>query len=133
MGINKVIKIVAICVFVLFCISTAIRFYLLKSNLENNRKLTTGQVYKFRPVGSKYPGGTANFRYLVDDSIYDGSTSFKSINKKLGYKLVDSLFYVLYDSNRPTNAVILIDKGDFEYYDISYPDSLKWLDEIFNK
>lgn len=97
--------------------------------LLNDMGFTTGRIVK---VGSGYRGG-ADFTYefTVNNHKYIKSSVDVSFTRGDGVKINFAYFPVIYQKNNPDNCQLLIKPSDFKAYNISYPDSLKWIEKKY--
>jgi hypothetical protein len=107
------------------CIIVTIIYY---SSQRRDNLRTNGIWGKGRIIGTKIVKGTY-FVYLFNGKIYNRTCPFTDIEIKL---LLNRTLPVLYIKDDENINSLFIRKGDFEKYEIPYPDSLKWMCDSLN-
>jgi hypothetical protein len=96
-----------------------------KAELLAHKGITTAIITKFTPLGAK-SGDDFEFTYSDYNSLFKGT--YMGGGTKGEYNFVGKQFPVVYDSLNPGgNFRMLISPDDFKYYNMPFPDSLKWV------
>jgi hypothetical protein len=109
-------------------------------NLKNRKKISTAII-----TGTSYSKGSLiKYTYSVDSIDYrrrfkighiftlEGMSRTNFPDSQVEKYLLYKKFPVVYDSIEIFKSELLILKKDFENYNLAFPDSLKWTNEIEN-
>jgi hypothetical protein len=98
------------------------------SDFKERGKFTIARINKidYAPNGDFH---SIRYKYIVNDSLYENSYAYSSLNQKLKNKLLYGKFPVIYLPENPARSRILITENNFKTLDLIYPDSLKWVEE----
>lgn len=103
-----------------------------KENRKNKCLVTIGTI-------SNVVWGHKNGRYIIhaNFSIKKNSYSISCLIpcttiafKDLSQKLLGKKVFIVYDSTNSNNSQLLLEEIAFKDYNISMPDSLKWIDSL---
>lgn len=90
-----------------------------------NSKLVKGMVTSVKAQkGLKL----IQYTFSLNETKYSGE-DLQNICVELGREIIGKEFAVIYDKYDPNTSSILISKKSFDKYDVSFPDSLKWVIE----
>ena len=96
-----------------------------QDGIKMNKKITIGEVYK---TDDAYRGGIdLTYRYKVGNTEYTNKGDFTPLSSHYSNRILNHYFPVVYDSLKPENSAILVASKAFEIYQITIPDSLKWM------
>jgi hypothetical protein len=109
-------------------------------NLKNRKKISTAII-----TGTSYSkGNLIKYTYSVDSidyrrkfkmghiTTFEGMSRTNFSDSKVEKYLLHKKFPVVYDSIEIFKSELLIFKKDFESYNLAFPDSLKWTNELRN-
>jgi len=86
------------------------------------------QVNRIGKVVRTYSLYNFDFSFEVNGIAFFTSSKVGLPKNMIGTDLLlGRKFPVIYQKSNPSNAIILVTKGDFELFDITFPDSLQWL------
>lgn len=86
----------------------------------------------FRVVSMPSRGTVGYYTFNIDEEQWAGEiTSARLLD--LGPAVFKRSFPVIYNSGDPKQSQILIFPDQFEYYNLPFPDSLQWVQDIENK
>ncbi len=87
-------------------------------------QITSGKVIK---TSMAYRGGVViDYIFYYDDIEYQDQTT-RGIYSGLREVFANKYFPVVFSASQPKNNEMLLLPGDFENYNLQYPDSLNWL------
>ena len=118
-------------IFLVILVILIYRHLILENRLKNNYKVSFGTVYKNLREG-KGDGVIVHYQFRVFSKVYKGARTFQALHNDASI-LLERTFPVIYDTNNIENCDILIQKRDFDKYEIPYPDSLNWVQPYFEK
>ena len=99
-----------------------------REKLLKNGYLITCKINTINSSGSKYKNSVC-YSYSIRDEIYNDCKQY-DISGALVERLIGVTVPLLYDTINPKINHILLYKGDFQSYNLNYPDSLKWIEEL---
>ena len=114
-------------------IFASLMFYFKWNNHQIDKKLlkspafAVGYFTGFQPAPGK--GAQAMYYFTVNDTNYGGGR-LDGRYRKLGNKMFEKSFPVIYNTQDPTRNQILVFSSDFSRMGLAYPDSLKWVEEL---
>jgi hypothetical protein len=114
----------------------AIFFVIHLSSQKENREIkedliiTNGTVYDSRMA---HKGGVNIFYYFFVDGKHIKQTKTLSISSSFRSIFLNRTFPVVYSSKNPELNRMLVLKSDFKRFEIPFPDSLKFLNEMIVK
>lgn len=86
------------------------------------------QVNRIGKVARTYGLYNFDFRFETNGKIISASSEVAMPENMISAEmLLGKKFPVIYQKNNPSNAYMLITKGDFEIFNLHFPDSLQWL------
>jgi len=95
-----------------------------KEEIKNNQAITTAKITGEKLLDVR-DGYLLKYEYIVDNDTFTGES---------GKVYCDFSVYsnknipIVYSTNKPNYALILLNKWDYEGWGYEFPDSLKWLD-----
>lgn len=102
--------------------------YYTQNALKNNNKIEKARVYD---TGGNGKGSiTIYYMFSVNNMPYKGTYYTSRISSNDGIKFKGKYIPVLFSINDPDNNAGLLLKKDFEEYNLPYPDSLKWIEDL---
>lgn len=84
-----------------------------------------GRIVKMSTFPKSYNLFIVTFEYSISGKNYSCEVK-SSYNLRKGVSLKENSFPVAYQNSNKSNAFILVKPEDFEYFNISFPDSLNW-------
>jgi hypothetical protein len=99
-----------------------------KTRFRKNGKIAMAKIMEIDPAGKS--GLNIKYRYVFSNKTYENSCSLAQFSKAI-YELENDnrALWVLVDTTNPRNAHLLLNRHDFEKYQIAPTDSVNW---IFN-
>jgi hypothetical protein len=94
-----------------------------KNKVLKNGKITIAKITGIVPSGRWGP--STNYEYRVSGILVNGSSTLYKIKEPNKTRFIGHYFPLIYLEDL-SQSYILITKRDFDYYQISFPDSLKW-------
>src|ERR1700735_2556006 len=89
---------------------------------------SVGHFYNF--TATKSTGLEGHYTFQVNGATY-GSGQTDGRYRKLGRKIFEQSFPVIYNTNDPADFQrILVFPSDFERFKVPYPDSLSWVTDL---
>jgi hypothetical protein len=75
-------------------------------------------------------GGSPNlfYAYVINGKLYQKGRFTKKFGWRPGY-MVHKFFPLAYEPGNPDNSFLLMTPEDFGYFDLPFPDSLRWISE----
>jgi hypothetical protein len=115
----------------------ALTAFVVVGGLTARRKLQSNHLVGNAKVFDCYSGGKGNPGYWVDYYIVKGGKKFRGASHfnegQIRFnglqQLVGRYMPVVYNPDDPRISYLLVLPEDFKRYDLSYPDSLAWLQE----
>jgi hypothetical protein len=102
--------------------------YYTQNLLKNNNKIEKARVYD---TGGNAKGSiTIYYIFSINNMPYKGTYYTSRISSNDVTKFKGRYIPVLFSINDPNNNVGLLLKKDFEEYNLLYPDSLKWIEDL---
>lgn len=86
----------------------------------------------FRVFSMKSRGTVGYYTFNIGEEQWAGEIESAQL-LDLGSAVFKRSFPVIYDSDDPKENQILIFPDQFEYYNLPFPDSLQWIQDIENK
>jgi len=119
--------------FVFVFIITMKTYQFFRDTSQRDRLLKFGylgncRITEINSSGSKYKN-TVCYIYFVNNKSYNDSKQYV-ISGALESRLLDVTIPILYDKTNPKINHLLLFKSDFQSYNMNYPDSLKWIEEL---
>lgn len=107
-----------------------------EDHLNLNKKTCSAYIYKTtltkRPVLPRI-----YYKLKCDNELYSNAEYFEDISNDIPYrnlvKLKGEYVLAIIDSTNPNVRRLLLTESDYKRYNISYPDSMKWLKEIIGE
>lgn len=97
-----------------------------ESDLINRGKLTNGILNK-AIRDKKGTGVDVEYVFEIGGKQYSGMAALPNIDPSKGYLLEGKSFPVIYEKSDPKNSSMLVTKYEFQFYRVSFPDSLNWV------
>lgn len=99
-----------------------------KSQLKNQHDVVIGKIYSFSYNARGNAGCFfVNFRYQIKEKEYCASKGYLTSDFHHDEEFVQKHFPIVYNSQHPSIASILIIPADFAQYNFIFPDSLNWV------
>ena len=129
MATNKKYAVFILISFTIFIIIRSVYLKITYNKLSENRTYTTGLVTKVNRISKG--GGAIYYEYVVGNQRKVGSKVYGNIDESAKI-LIGKRFPLIYNASDINTNEILINKNDFNAYSVSFPDSLIWVEPIFN-
>lgn len=103
------------------------------THLLKNKVVIVGYMTEKIPNNPKSPGGISfMFRYEYKGKVYEMYSSSYAFANNTDYsnRLVKKFYPVVLDSTNPNNSDILLNREKFTEYDVPFPDSLEWANQL---
>jgi hypothetical protein len=119
-------------VFLLFCLGILIN-QLFKNTKQRDillrrGKVVSGRIYEIKQEGSKYKNSVC-YAFQINDVAFTNCRQYH-LSGSLEDRLIGIYIPIIYDSAEPQVNQILLYKSDFQTYQIDYPDSLRWIENL---
>jgi hypothetical protein len=98
-------------------------------SIKQDKRFTSGTVIKIKPSKG---GDIVVFEYIVSEKKFTNQDGFAGFCSDLSGQLQNHTFPVIYESGDPQNSRLLITEKSFSRFDLSLPDSLKWVLDYCN-
>jgi hypothetical protein len=101
-------------------------YYLKRKEFSNNRKILHAKIIGITPGGKS--GIDVNYQYSYSSTVYSDSRSEAQYSNSIGDLVNDNrTIWVLIDSLRPNKSYLLLDRTDYEKFNITPTDSVTWI------
>ncbi|MDJ1502734.1 hypothetical protein [Xanthocytophaga agilis] len=118
---KRIVKAVVVALLIALCLVFLVKGYD-ALEIKYNSVLTVGQVTEIRQIKSRNYG--ISYTYTVNGYRYAGYTAIGGI-KGDEKDLVNKSLPIVYSSKHPDKNTLLVSKDDFDFYNVSIPDSFK--------
>ncbi|MBS1598422.1 MAG: hypothetical protein JST75_09350 [Bacteroidetes bacterium] len=134
---RKKINIISYLIIIIFFVAWVIWGLAAKHNLDSNHKICIGTITGYTQGGRGNAGTmTVEFSFTLNGKVYQETSAYQAINlppENFNKNFAGKSFPVLYYTNNPKNAVILITPSVFNHFGVSFPDSLNWVLKHINE
>jgi len=73
-----------------------------------------------------------NYSFKVNGITYKGSSSY-GVNRSYVDYFLDRKFFVVFSTRNPENSFLVMTSLDYKRWNLVYPDSLRWAEELLIK
>lgn len=127
---KKYIKVFYISTIILLI--TILAFQLFSSNNEKKKLLSTGVIAMCTidkiEEGSRFRNSIC-YSYSYNGNPYKDCVEY-DISNRLKHRLLNTQIPIIFSKDNPKINQILLFEGEFKLYNLNYPDSLKWVEEL---
>lgn len=98
--------------------------------IKNNLSIVNGgRITSIKGVQKSFDLYYIDYSYTIGDKTFRNSCSVGIKFKKKG-GLLNRTMPVVYQTSNWNNSQIMFNSSDFEYFNVPFPDSLRWLKEV---
>ncbi|MDI3321555.1 hypothetical protein [Pinibacter soli] len=126
-------KIIAGVFFLLF--ASSLYFYALWNNRKIYNRIIEHAAYStgyFTRFENSKGSRSAIFKFYVNDTLHAGGIGSGAVSK-VWAQIQGQYFPVIYNREKPEECDILVFRWDFERYKMQYPDSIQWVQVLYDR
>ncbi len=124
--------------YVLLLIAIGIKLYYdsQRGNISTEDIIKNGVISKCKIVNATYFGKNNTnilYIYVVRGKEYRGEYVSKYISPTIDKSIKGKQMPLIYSNNNPYNSALLLRPNNFKIFNLSYPDSLNWINKFESK